>query len=181
MNKYLKIGLSVVLITSIGLYVNMTKDNQKSKINPKSSIEKIDPTNKNIEKKEQFTSKQDIKKLQYSKVAFPKNVRKIEHDLIDIQNSIIQEKAKLDSEAKLSNKEVDRKIEETNELIAKLNEELNIAPQKVEEIENSYVVVLNTQPTTVKSRKIDKKLFKIDEDLLKLEGEFEKLQTGGLK
>jgi chromosome segregation ATPase len=134
------------------------------------------------EKSKTLSNKQIIKKVEYSKVALPKDIREIEHNLVDIQNQIVKDKLILDQEAKevLVNANLDKEIQEADKMLEKLNKESNIPQEKIDEIENSYTVVMNAPITSAKSVAVQNDLINIDKKVLDIEKDFEKLQKGDI-
>lgn len=183
MSRYIKVGVGLFLV-SFGLYFfyNNNKISDKQMINHKEKIsDKSDIVENKLPNPAKITNPTNkIKKLKYTKVALPDDIRKIEHQLVDIQNGIEQDKSKLDMKAKLnlSNNDIDEEIKKTDQLINKLNKEIKLPKDKIEKLNNSYMVVLNSPITTPGSKKVKKELFYVDKKILKLEKDFELLHRG---
>jgi len=186
-----KLLFSVGVITvAISLYfiINTSSTEIKTPIINNEQIQvnvdenKISKFIKSVNKSKVTSQKETIKKIAYTKVALPDDIRDLEHDLVDIQNAIANDKYLLDNEAKelLANANMDDEIKKTDTLLAELNKKTNMPQEKIDEIENSYTVIMSTPVTSPSSVAIQNDLTSIDSKILDIEKDFEKLQNGDI-
>lgn len=135
MFKFKKIIFSISVVISIGIYFNITSIDTEVK---KNHIK----TNVAVESKQNKKTLSNVaykkERIQYTKVALPKDIRELEHSLIDIQNNIIKDEKNLNNEIKLNNNKMRSDIKKANSLIKDLNKKLKLSSDEISMLDDSY-------------------------------------------
>ncbi len=120
------------------------------------------------------------KKIEYSKVVLPDEIRSIEHELVDMKNQLALDKYNLDKEVKQSLKysNLDDEIKKAKILMEDMNVKLDLSKKEIGQLNNTYTRIMQDKINTPKSKAIENEILNIDKTILKIEKDMNILTNG---